>query len=99
MQTETASGKPKFEKTPPIRMTRSAYQPWMLNKYGMMQRPWELTLTFKTDTVTLPFEIFYFYSKKKNDGNSEVREREPNRSLILMPPDTYDGRLAYRGSS
>lgn len=47
------------------------------------------------DTVTLPFEIFYFYAKKKNDGNGEVREREPNRSIILMPPDTYDGKLGY----
>lgn len=64
-----------------------------------MQKPWELTLTFKSDQVQLPLEIFYFYSKRKNDGSHVVREREPNRSLVLMPPESYENQLEGQGNS
>ena len=58
-----------------------------------------LTISFKSDRVKLPFEIFYFYSKRKHDGSSMIKEREPNRSILLMPPESYEGKLGVSGIS
>jgi hypothetical protein len=97
---QAKNGETVYEQTPPIRMLR-AVQPysWMLGKYGAPMRPWELVLTFKSDQVELPYEIFYYYSKRRQDGSQLAREREPSRKLLLMSPLDYEGTLGSQGST
>lgn len=61
-------------------------------------KPWEIALTFKSDQIELPYEIFYYFSKRRQDGSQLAREREPSRRILLMSPLDYEGTLGKQGS-
>ena len=84
----------EMESTEPIRMNR-AQRPieWLIDKYGQKIRPWEIIISFKNTELLLPNEIIYNYSKSNSNGTQIVKEREPKRSMIIQPPETYNGEL------
>jgi len=90
----------EMESTPPMRMSRTQRPiEWLFDKYGQLERPWEITISFRNGELELPNEIIYNYSKSNESGTSAVKEREPSRSMIIQQPETYKGELGKQGSN
>jgi len=94
-----SQGVGEMEQTPPMRMSR-AQRPfeWLLDKYGQLERPWEIIISFRNGELEFPNEIIYNYSKSNESGTSIVKEREPSRSMVIQQPETYQGELGKQGS-
>ena len=86
--------KGEMEQTPPMRMSR-AQRPieWLFDKYGQLERPWEIIISFRNGELEFPNEIIYSYSKSNESGTSIVKEREPSRSMVIQHPESYKGEL------
>lgn len=82
-----------------MRMSR-AQRPfeWLLDKYGQLERPWEIIISFRNGELEFPNEIIYNYSKSNESGTSIVKEREPSRSMVIQQPETYNGELGKQDS-
>ena len=80
-----SQGQDEVEQTPPMRMSR-AQRPfeWLFDKYGQLERPWEIIISFRNGELEFPNEIIYNYSKSNESGTNIVKEREPSRSMIIQ---------------
>lgn len=61
----------EMERTPPMRMSR-AQRPfeWLFDKYGQLERPWEIIISFRNGELEFPKEINYDYSKSNESGTN-----------------------------
>ena len=89
----------EMETTPPIRMSRTLKPiQWLVDKYGVSLRPWEIVIQFQMGELDLPAEITYSYSKSNQKETQVIQERLPNRAMTIHKPETYNGQLGASGS-
>ena len=43
---------------------------WLFDKYGQLERPWEIIISFRNGELEFPKEINYDYSKSNESGTN-----------------------------
>ena len=89
----------EMETTPPIRMSRTQKPVmWLIDKYGVFVRPWEIVISFQMGELDLPSNITYNYSKSNQAETQIVQERQPSRAMTINKPEEYSGQLGSSNS-
>jgi hypothetical protein len=89
----------EMETTPPIRMSRTQKPVmWLIDKYGVFVRPWEIVISFQMGELDLPSNITYNYSKSNQAATQVVQERQPSRAMTINKPEEYSGQLGASNS-
>ena len=83
-----------------------AYE-WLLGKYGQPVRPWERTLAMKNERNNSAGQfmidetsnhLWYCYVHTHGQTGQATREREPQNSIQIKDPATYNGALGRQGT-